>query len=77
MYGAGYKNGDADGMSRYPNKATGSVDDPEICIKDETAKVICFTQVMPYVEVLPTASIYILEASYSAGQPMAQIEIRE
>lgn len=62
---AGHKNGDADASGDH------------ICIKDKTVKAICASIDLHFVETLPSASINVIDATESPGQPMAQIELRE
>ena len=74
-YRQGIKNQDADGMSRYPHEIL--QDENKIKIDDNTVKAICSViNVPPYIEILPTAGINIVEATDSPTQPMAQIEMR-
>ena len=78
IYRAGLKNTDADTMSRYPYEQL--TEDESVKIDDKTVKTICSSVQMPVealIEVFPAASINIIEATESPGQPLAQIEQRE
>ena len=78
IYRAGLKNTDADTMSRYPYEQL--TEDESVKIDDKTVKTICSSVQMPVealIEVFPAASINIVEATESPGQPLAQIEQRE
>lgn len=78
IYRAGYKNTDADSMSRYLREVVkgvlGNID--QVCIGDQTVKAICTVQVMSFIEILSTAPINIVEATDSAGQSMAHVKVR-
>ena len=50
----------------------------EKCIESRTIKAICKTiHVTPFIEVLPSSSINIVEATDSPGHDLAQIELRD
>lgn len=75
VYRAGLNNIDADSMSRYPFE---KVEEDSMKIDGRTVKTICGNiQIDALVETLPGASINIVEATESPGQPMAQIEQRD
>ena len=76
LYRPGMKNQDADAMSRYPYE---KLDREHIKIEDNTVKAICCSikEIPPYIEVLPSMGINIIEATETPGQTMAQIEVRE
>ena len=79
IYRAGMNNTDADTMSRYPYEQLVEEED-RIKIDDKTVKTICSSTQLPIealIEVLPAASINIIEATDCPGQPLAQIEQRE
>ena len=62
-------------MSRYPFE---KVEEDRKKIDGKTVKTICGNiQIEALIETLPTASINIVEATESPGQPMTQIEQRE
>ena len=76
IYRAGMNNTDADTMSRYPYEQLMEEED-RIKIDDKTVKTICSSTQMPIealIEVLPAASINIIEATDCPGRPLAQIE---
>ena len=78
IYRAGLNNTDADTMSRYPYEQL--MEEDRIKIDDKTVKTICSSTQMPIealIEILPAASINIVEATDCPGQPLAQIEQRE
>ena len=76
IYRSGLNNVDADAMSRYPFEKVEEED--RMKIDGKTVKTICGNiQIEALIETLPTASINIVEATESPGQPMAQIEQRE
>ena len=76
IYRAGLNNVDADAMSRYPFEKVEEED--RMKIDGKTVKTICGNiQIEALIETLPTASINIVEATESSGQPMAQTEQRE
>ena len=76
IYRAGLNNKDADGLSRYPFERVEGTD--EVKIEDKTVKTVCqSTQISALIEVLPSASINIVDATECPGQPLAQIEQRE
>lgn len=78
IYRAGLNNKDADVMSRYPFDKLTEGNDNSIMIDDKTVKMICNTlQVDALIETIPSASVNILDAAESPGQPMSQIEQRE
>ena len=75
IYRSGLNNVDADSMSRYPFDRA---EEDSMKIDGRTVKNICGNiQIEASVKTLPAASIYIVEATESPGQPMAQIEQRE
>lgn len=76
IYRSGLNNVDADTMSRYPFEKVEEED--RMKIDGKTVKTICgYIQLEALVETLPSASINIVDATESPGQPMAQIEQRE
>lgn len=76
IYRAGLNNKDADGLSRYPFEKVEETE--EVKIEDKTVKTICqSTQIEALIEVLPSASINIVDATECPGQPLAQVEQRE
>lgn len=78
LYRPGLRNGDADAMSRYPFHKVTYTDGDYIKIQNDVIKAICNSvNIETLIETLPVASINIIEATESAGQPMAQIELRE
>lgn len=83
LYRAGFKNADADGLSRYPfdkESVTESQDTEEnsLKIENEAVKAICSTiTVPPFIEIVPCKNINIVEALEDPGQVMAQVEFRE
>lgn len=66
VYRAGLKNGDADGMSRYPYQ---EISDDQVCVKDQTIKAVCSS--------LNCTPLNIIEVTDSPSLPLAQIETRE
>ena len=75
IYRSGLNNIDADSVSRYPFDRT---EEDSMKIDGRTDKTICGNiQIEALIETLPAASINIVEATESPGQPMAQIEQRE
>lgn len=75
IYRPGLRNTDADAMSRYPYERLNT---EEVKIENSTVKTICSSITShPLIEVIPSASINILEATETPGAPMAQLEIRE
>ena len=76
-YRSGLRNGDADGMSRYPHDKLKLDDNEAVKIDNSTVKAICGYIVPPYIEILTANNINIVEATEDPGQPMAQIEMRE
>ena len=78
IYRPGLNNKDADSMSRYPHEKLEGDGETRLKIDDKTIKTICNNvQIEALIEVLPVASINIIEATEIQGQPMAQIEQRE
>lgn len=78
IFKPGRKNGDADGMSRYPHEMVKEENEEHVKIKDETIKAICSNvQGIPYVETLPSCNINIIEATDTLGQSLANVEVRE
>ena len=76
IYRSGLNNVDANAMSRYPFEKVEEED--RMKTDGKTVKTICGNiQIEALIETLPTASINIVEATESPGQPMAQIEQRE
>ena len=76
IYRSGLNNVDADAMSRYPFEKVEEED--RMKLDGKTVKTICGNiQIEALIETLPTASINIVEATESPGQPVAQIEQRE
>lgn len=79
-YRAGTKNKDADAMSRLPYLDSSSHHEPDTYqnIEHATIKAICHVNTyLPYVDVIPTCSINIVEVTEDPGTPLAQIECRE
>ena len=79
LYRAGLRNADADALSRYQHER---VEDDEnadlIKLDNNSVKAICSSiQTRTYAEVLPAASINIIEATDTSGSHLAQIELRE
>ena len=65
-------------MSRYPYEKVEEDCGNRVRIDDKTVKTICNNiQIEALIEVIPSASINIVEATEIQGQPMAQIEQRE
>jgi len=77
-YRAGWKNTDADGMSRFPyEKIIDSENTERFAIRNETVKAICSVIMAPYIETLPVASINILDIIEEPGQVLAQKEMTD
>ena len=75
IYRSGLNNFNADSMSRYPFDRA---EEDNMKIDGRTVKTICGNiQIEALVETLQAASINIVEATESPGQPMTQIEQRE
>ena len=78
IYRSGLNNKDANAMSRYPYEKIKGDCGNRVRIDDKTVKTICNNiQIEALIEVIPSASINIVEATETQGQPMAQIEQRE
>ena len=76
-YRAGLRNGDADGLSRYPYHRI-SVDSTErMIVEDPTVKAICSGMTPVYIETLPMATLNITEVLGESGQTLAQKDMRE
>lgn len=74
----GYKNKDADIISRYPHEKVEQNEDEYIKIDDQTVKAICSTiQDIPYIETIPASNINIIEATETPGQSLANVELRD
>ena len=77
-YRSGLRNADADALSRYPHEKVIHEEEEKVRIDNSTVKAICSCITSPpFIEILPSHSINILEATEEQGQPMAQIEMRE
>ena len=73
VYRPGVKNIDADTLSRYP--ATTHHTDT---IEGKTVKAICNTiYATPFIEILPSQNINIVETTDTSGEMLAQVEMRE
>lgn len=76
LYRPGKKNVDADTLSRYPFQKSQSEEFEKI--ENSTMKAICQAiHSPPCIEVLPVASLNVLDVTEPSGQPMAQVEVRE
>jgi hypothetical protein len=72
-YRAGYKNIDADVMSRLPG--IDKTDGDTFIMNNSAVKAICnLTTTTPLIEILPAFNIYIVEVTEDIGKPLAQIE---
>ena len=73
QYKSGYKNADADGLSRYPYDRVQF--DELVTIEDKTVKAICNMTVPALLDTLPTAKINLVDVIEEPGQPLAQKEM--
>lgn len=72
FYRTGLKNGDADGLSRYPNKEELTE------IPSTTVKAIsCSITPEAYIETMSSMQLDIIAATECPGQPLDQLDLRE
>ena len=75
QYRSGYKNADADGLSRYPYDRVQS--DDLVTVEDKAVKAICNMTVPALLDTLPTGKINLVDVIEEPGQPLAQKEMLE
>ena len=76
-YRAGFRNGDADGLSRYPYHRISEDSTDRIVVGDPTVKAVCGVMTPVYIETLPMATHNITEVLQESGQTLAQNDMRE
>jgi len=75
VYRPGVNAADADTMSRYPTRL---LEEDSRQIEVDTVKAICNTiHTNPFIEILPSQSVNVLDAMDNPYQPMAQLELQE